>query len=71
MGNYNAKSEVEPEIFAISQHKVEWLPHLTHLTRIRHISFQHSVQFWEIHMVILATTHLQWMENFPLILLLP
>ena len=37
MGNYNSKSEVELEIFAIFQHKVEQVPHLTHVTRISHI----------------------------------
>ena len=37
MGNYNSKSEVELEIFAIFQHKVERLPHLTHVTEMRHI----------------------------------
>ena len=38
MGNYNSKSKVEPEIFAIFQHKVEQVPHFTYVTGVRHIS---------------------------------
>ena len=34
MENYNSKSKVELEIFAIIQHKVERVPHFTHDTEI-------------------------------------
>ena len=28
---------VDPEIFAIFQHKVEWIPHFARVTEVRHI----------------------------------
>ena len=29
---------VDPEIFAIFQHKVEWMPHFARVTEVRHMS---------------------------------
>ena len=37
--NYNSESLVEPELFWIFQHKVEWALHFTHFSEIVQIQF--------------------------------
>ena len=67
--NFNPKNSVEPEKFPIFQHKVEWTPHFTRVTEVRHIHVCKGVvrsigKNWQIHTTKKITLHelqmVQW-----------